>query len=85
MKLDASFTAFPIPREAPWSYKKETKEEIKKHERGWKKRTTCSGRERYDKSFRFILRARKGLSAKFSTQNVRTVKNGTVIIECIWI
>lgn len=30
------------------------------------KRTTCSAGERYDKNFRFILRARKGLSAKFS-------------------
>lgn len=37
MKLDASFTAFPIPRKATWTCKKETKEEIKKHERGWKK------------------------------------------------
>lgn len=50
-----------------------------------KKRTTCSGREHYDKSFRFVLRVRKGLSAKFSARNVRAIKNGTVIIECIWI
>lgn len=49
------------------------------------KRTTCSAGGRYDKNFRFILRARKGLSAKFSAQNVRAIKNGTVIVECIWI
>lgn len=53
-----------------------------------KKRTTCSGRERYDKSFRFVPRVREGLSVKFSARNVRTIrtiKNGTVTIECIWI
>lgn len=50
-----------------------------------KKRTTCSGRERYDKSFGIVLRVRKGLSAKFSARNARTIKNGTAIIECIWI